>query len=468
LLALVPALVSTQQEGFEMGKGAKSGGLFGFRFAGNLGRVGLRPVVASSVVCVTLVALPTASAMAAASPTPPAISLAQAQSQLSAVIADGDAPAQAALNDAVSQLEAAVPENGPGGASVSSLWVDLNGVSVPVPPPYGDTVFVATEAAARDLLSILKDPTVPRSTLIAAGAEIVFADQVIADDAAGLPAPTQPATTFGKVSPAEISSYQTQWDSAYTKLGKKITKDVTGVPVATIQQASQYALDSPVEAPNNFVTPSVGSGLTANPPEVFYFGGEGCPFCGADRWSMVLALSQFGQFSPLPVTVSSSIDVYPGTNTFSFYGARYSSNYVTFVPVEGYTNQPGSPTDTGPGGVCDGAPWSTLQDLSPALQAVLAQENPNCEGGFPFIDVANVWDNYGSYSDPQALQNLSWTQIASDLTNPDSTVAQAIEGGAEQLVAEICEATSGQPASVCSSSVIQEWEAQLLTYPPPP
>jgi len=136
---------------------------------------------------------------------------------------------------------------------------------------------------------------------------------------------------------------------------------------------------------------------------------------------------------------------------------------VTFVPVEGYTNQPASPTDTGPGGVCDGFPWSTLQDLSSAQQTLLAQENPNCEYGVPFLDVANMWDNYSSYADPQVIQGMSWTQIAGDLNNPDSTVAQSIEGGAEQLVAEICEVTGEQPTSVCGSSVVQQWQASLAS-----
>ncbi len=410
---------------------------------------------------VTVVLQPTTGS-AAPSSTPPAIALAQVESQLSAVTANADAPARAALTDAIFKLGTAIPDNSPGGSSLSSLWADLNGVSLPVPPPYGDTVFTATEAAARDLVSILSDPTVPNSTLLAAGGAIVDADHAIARDANGMRPSPHTGPPFGSRSPAKISSYQSQWDSAYGKLGTKITKDVTTVPTSTIGQAAEYALQSPVEGPNNFVTPASGSPLTVNgEPEVFYFGAEGCPYCAVDRWSMVLALSQFGQFSPLPLSVSSSIDIFPGTNTFSFYGARYSSPYVTFVPVEGYTNQPASPTDTGPGGVCDGFPWSTLQDLSSAQQALLAQQNPNCQYGVPFVDVANMWDNASSFADPQVIQGMSWTQIASDLNNPSSTVAQSIEGGAEQLVAEICEVTGEQPTSVCSSSVVQQWQASL-------
>jgi hypothetical protein len=417
--------------------------------------------VLAVVVLTTVVLLPTAGS-ATPSTTPPAIALAQVQSQLSAVTANADAPARAALTDAIFQLGTAIPDNTMGGASLSSLWADLNGVSLPVPPPYGDTVFTATEAATRDIVSILSDPTVPHATLIAAGGAIVDADEAIARAAEGLRPSAHTGRPFGTRSPAKISAYQSQWDSAYGKLGTKITKDVTSVPVSTISQAAEYALQSPVEGPNNLVLPALGSPLTSNgEPEVFYFGAEGCPYCAVDRWSMVLALSQFGQFSSVPLTVSSTIDNFPGTNTFSFYGAQYSSPYVTFVPVEGYTNQPASPTDTGPGGVCDGFPWSTLQDLSSAQQSLLAQENPNCEFGVPFLDVANMWDNYSSYADPEVIQGMSWQQIASSLNNPNSTVAQSIEGGAEQMVAEICEVTGEQPTSVCNSSVVQQWQASL-------
>jgi hypothetical protein len=61
---------------------------------------------------------------------------------------------------------------------------DDEDVNVPVPPPYGDTVFTSTRAAATDPVSILSDPTVPTPTLEAAGAAILDADQAITDDAA--------------------------------------------------------------------------------------------------------------------------------------------------------------------------------------------------------------------------------------------------------------------------------------------
>ena len=46
-------------------------------------------------------------------------------------------------------------------------------------------------------------------------------------------------------------------------------------------------------------------------PEILYMGAEYCPYCAAERWAMVVALSRFGTFSNLHLIHSSSADVYP-------------------------------------------------------------------------------------------------------------------------------------------------------------
>jgi hypothetical protein len=42
-----------------------------------------------------------------------------------------------------------------------------------------------------------------------------------------------------------------------------------------------------------------------------------------------------------------------------------------------------------------------------------------------------------------------------------TTTAQAIDGEAEVMTAEVCEATNGNPRTVCSSPVVQQYEAAL-------
>ena len=86
--------------------------------------------------------------------------------------------------------------------------MNQDGVFVPVPPPYGTPVFTATKAAAADLVSILSDKTVPNSTLVTAGSEIVEADQAIANEVFGLGIPTTGGLPFGTLSPTLISASQ--------------------------------------------------------------------------------------------------------------------------------------------------------------------------------------------------------------------------------------------------------------------
>ena len=45
-------------------------------------------------------------------------------------------------------------------------------------------------------------------------------------------------------------------------------------------------------------------------PEVLYVGAEYCPFCAAERWPLMIALSRFGTFSGVGLT-HSSISKFP-------------------------------------------------------------------------------------------------------------------------------------------------------------
>jgi Domain of unknown function (DUF929) len=171
-------------------------------------------------------------------------------------------------------------------------------------------------------------------------------------------------------------------------------------------------------------------------PEVFYYGAEFCPYCAAQRWAMIVALSRFGTFSHLSQIMSSSSDIYPNTNTFSFYKSTYTSPYLEFVPleVESYSG-------------------TSLETPSSSQQQLVNQYNPG--QSFPFLDIANQYTVIGaSYNNPQILSNMSWQQIAAALSNSQSPIAQSILGSANYLTAAMCKATNQQPASVCTAAPI--------------
>jgi thiol-disulfide isomerase/thioredoxin len=193
-------------------------------------------------------------------------------------------------------------------------------------------------------------------------------------------------------------------------------------------------------------------------PEIFYYGAEYCPYCAAERWAVVVALSQFGTFSKLNQTTSSSTDVYPSTPTFTFYQSAYTSQYIDFVSVESTTNQ-----SDGNGG------YTTLQTPTADQTQLLTKYDgppylPSASAGsIPFIDVANQMVMAGANYSPQVLSNLSWDEIANDLSNPSSTVTKGIVGSANYLTAAICMTANQKPTSVCTAAPIPTIEQSLGT-----
>jgi len=80
-------------------------------------------------------------------------------------------------------------------------------------------------------------------------------------------------------------------------------------------------------------------------PLIQYVGAEYCPYCAAERWTTVVALSRFGTFSNLGFAQSGATDVYPNTKTFTFRQASYTSPYVAFSGAETFTSIPNPATN---------------------------------------------------------------------------------------------------------------------------
>ena len=58
-------------------------------------------------------------------------------------------------------------------------------------------------------------------------------------------------------------------------------------------------------------------------------------------------------------------------------------------------------------------------------------------GAVPFLDIANWYILAGAQYNPQVLADLSAAQIASQLGDPSSPVAQAIDGSAQVIIAAL-------------------------------
>ncbi len=226
-----------------------------------------------------------------------------------------------------------------------------------------------------------------------------------------------------------------------TPLPSNATADV--VAAITTLPASEFETVGAGRA-NNLIKPIQGSALTGpnGRPEVFYYGAEFCPYCAAQRWPLIIALSRFGTFSGLQTTTSSSSDAFPNTPTFTFRNATYTSQYIDFRSVE-TTDRDRNP----------------LQSPSAAEQQLVSQYDPG--GTIPFIDVANRYAITGAMYSPDVLAGASWQTVADALKDPNSTRAKAIIGSANLMTAAICKANADQPGTVCSSSAIQSLEKNL-------
>jgi hypothetical protein len=221
---------------------------------------------------------------------------------------------------------------------------------------------------------------------------------------------------------------------------------VTGVSPTVSTTIGAGGVTDPLEPISG--SPAVLTG-PGGKPELFYYGAEFCPYCAAERWSVVIALSRFGTFSNLHITTSdSNPDDIPNTHTFTFYGSSYSSPYLDFASVES-ADRNNNPLQTPT--AAEGTLVSTY-DTTPYSTST---------GGIPFQDLGNRYIVSGSGVNPVLLQGMTWQQIATTLTDTTSQVAQPIIGDANWLTAGLCKLTDGQPGSVCSAAPITSLEGQL-------
>ena len=216
--------------------------------------------------------------------------------------------------------------------------------------------------------------------------------------------------------------------------------------VTSISSATFDAIGSPssVTAPTATAKGTAVLDASDGKPEILYVGAEFCPYCAAERWALVVALSRFGTFSGLRATHSSDSDIYPDTKTFSFYGSTYTSPYFDFVPVEEQTNQ-----------VVDGN-YTTLQTPTSSESALLTKYDAapytSEPGSIPFLDIANKYVSIGASYTPEVLAGLSMNAIAQQLNDKNSVVATAIDGAANQITAAITAATGAQPTTATTGT----------------
>ncbi len=232
-----------------------------------------------------------------------------------------------------------------------------------------------------------------------------------------------------------------------------VVAQVTNVPPAVFDAVGTAAPDTALVAPT--VLTGQPALATAGKPEVFYVGAEYCPFCAAERWPLIVALSRFGHFTQLKNMESAPLSVFPGTQTFSFVGATYSSRYVAFSGVELYSDA-----------VDAAGAFARIATLTPVETFVVARygirPGPTASPGtFPFVDIGNRMVTSTSGFSPAVLAKQSQAAIAGGLSQAHDPITQAVVASANALTAGICAVTGHQPGSVCTSKGVRDAEASL-------
>jgi hypothetical protein len=180
----------------------------------------------------------------------------------------------------------------------------------------------------------------------------------------------------------------------------------------------------------------------AKKPRVLYVGAEYCHYCAMERWSLVIALSQFGTFAGLH-----SIDI-PGSMpwqslpTVSFRNATFTSDHVTFEAVE-----------------LEDAAKRPLDALTSDDRELMDRLDP--DGSIPWVSWGTGYRIGTLFDASSQMEGKSTSDIAAELSGASSPVAKMILGSANVQIAQICASTEGKPADICGSETIKHISSHL-------
>ncbi len=247
--------------------------------------------------------------------------------------------------------------------------------------------------------------------------------------------------------------------NGYSPSSPTLVAQVTKVPSSVFNAVGVTSNVVPVTPSQALKGQSLLTGASstgAQLPEVLYIGAEYCPFCAAQRWATIVALSRFGTLKGLGNTESSVLagEAYPGTPTFTFLKTTYTSKYLVLKTVEELNNVFNTALNN----------YSPLQkptsaelaifkkyDTSKFIHGITAAQN----GSIPFLTFGNKFLISGASYTPATLAGLTRSAIAAGLSDPSSPVTAAIVASANYQTAALCTLTKNQPSTVCTSAGVK-------------
>ena len=233
----------------------------------------------------------------------------------------------------------------------------------------------------------------------------------------------------------------------------QVVHDVTTIPTSTWDKVG--VSDTSVAKPT-VLTGQPDMSLNGKSPAMLYYGAEYCPYCAAERWAMAAALARFGTWSNLQITASSHVDVdadHPHLQLPRCHARQpvhhvQGDRAVHEHPGVGKPRSVHQPPEPDQGGESDPGQVQLLQ--VPARTAAPTGRSRSRS----WTSTTSLLFSGASY-DPQILAGLTWTDISGSLSDPTNPVTQAILTTGNYMSAGICNASHGQPGSVCTSSGVQ-------------
>jgi len=175
---------------------------------------------------------------------------------------------------------------------------------------------------------------------------------------------------------------------------------------------------------------------------VFFMGAGFCPFCAAERWAIVNALANFGNWEGLAETVSAGQDEkYLNIPTVSFAQAKYTSDYVEFIGRETADRY-----------------FEPLQELGEKDYEILDMFNP--DQIIPFLLIDGQFMQVGAGYSPQILEGMDHIKVRTELENPKSAVGKTMRAEIDNIVALVCKST-GSKTAPCNLDSVKSLAARV-------
>jgi len=174
---------------------------------------------------------------------------------------------------------------------------------------------------------------------------------------------------------------------------------------------------------------------------VFFMGAEHCPYCAAERWAVVRALSKYGQWRGLRQTMSAARDE-PFLNlpTYDLTEATYTSPHVEFVSREIRDRE-----------------FKPLQKLLKTESKLVRKYDPKKH--IPFLLIGGRFMQPEAGFSPKIFIGHTFRQTETELKKIESEIRKTIDDEANIISALLC--VCGLPPDMCKETGVAELIAEI-------